>query len=84
VRAGLTPAEALRAATFDAARALRWEGRIGTVTVGKLADLLILGADPLLDVGNAARIEAIMLDGRFIDGAERQRLLDRLAASPNR
>lgn len=80
VEAGLTPAAALRTATFDAARALRWQDQIGSVTVGKLADLLILDASPLDDIRNTARIDAIVLDGRFIDGAERTKLLMRLAA----
>jgi len=84
VAAGLTPAEALRAATFDAARTMGWDKRIGSVVVGKLADLLILDADPLLDIRNTARIDAITLGGRFIDGAERQALLDRLTASRTR
>lgn len=79
VAAGLSPGEALRAATYDAARALRWEDRVGSVVPGKLADLLILDADPLDDIRNASRIDAIALDGRFIDGAERQKLLTRLA-----
>jgi imidazolonepropionase-like amidohydrolase len=81
VAAGLTPAEALRAATFDAARTMGWDKRVGSVVVGKLADLLILDADPLLDIRNTSRIDAITLGGRFIDGAERQALLDRLTAS---
>ena len=84
VAAGLTPAGALRAATFDAARTMGWDTRIGSVVVGKLADLLILDADPLLDIRNTARIDAITLGGRFIDGAERQALLDRLTASRTR
>jgi imidazolonepropionase-like amidohydrolase len=80
VEAGLTPAAALRAATFDAARALHWEDRVGSVTRNKLADLLVLDADPLDDIRNTARIDAIVIDGRFIDGAEREQLLARLRA----
>ena len=78
VEAGLTPAAALRAATFDAARALRWQDRVGSVTRNKLADLLVLDADPLEDIRNTARINAIVIDGRFIDAAERDQLLARL------
>jgi imidazolonepropionase-like amidohydrolase len=78
VEAGLTPAAALRAATFDAARALRWQDRVGSVTRNKLADLLVLDGDPLDDIRNTARIDAIVIDGRFIDGAEREQLLARL------
>jgi imidazolonepropionase-like amidohydrolase len=78
VEAGLTPAAALRAATFDAARALRWQDRVGSVTRNKLADLLVLDADPLEDIRNTARINAIVIDGQFIDAAERDQLLARL------
>jgi hypothetical protein len=80
VEAGLTPTEALRAATFDAARALRVSDRVGKVAVGTFADLLLLDADPTDDIRNTARIAAVMLDGRFIDGEERQKLFARLAA----
>ena len=80
VEAGLTPIEALRAATFDAARALRVRDAVGKVAVGKLADLLVLDADPADDIRNTTRIAAVMLDGRFIDGEERQKLFARLAA----
>jgi imidazolonepropionase-like amidohydrolase len=80
VEAGLTPAAALRAATFDAARVLRWQNRVGSVAPGRFADLLILDANPLEDIRNAARINAIVLGGRFIDSVERNRLLAGLAA----
>jgi imidazolonepropionase-like amidohydrolase len=80
VEAGLTPTEALRAATFDAARALRVSDRVGKVAAGKLADLLVLDADPTDDIRNTTRIAAVMLDGRFIDSEERQKLFARLAA----
>jgi imidazolonepropionase-like amidohydrolase len=80
VEAGLTPAAALRAATYDAARALRWEKEIGSVSPGRHADLLILDASPLDDIRNTTRINAIVLGGRFIQASERERLLARLAA----
>lgn len=80
VEAGLTPAAALRAATSDAARALRWQHRVGAVAPGRIADLLILDANPLDDIRNASRINAIVLEGRFIGVAERERLLVALAA----
>jgi len=80
VEAGLTPAAALRAATFDAARALRWQNQVGSVAPGRYADLLILDANPLLDIGNTAKINAIVFDGRFIDATARATLLTRMAA----
>jgi len=79
VEAGLTPAAALRAATSDAARVLRWQNRVGSVAVGRLADLLILDANPLDDIRNTLRINAVVLNGRVIESVERDRLLARLA-----
>ncbi|HEY6005679.1 MAG TPA: amidohydrolase family protein [Anaeromyxobacter sp.] len=63
VQAGLTPAQALRAATLDAARAFGKERDLGSVEPGKLADLVVLDASPLADVGNLARIHAVVKDG---------------------
>jgi len=80
VEAGLTPAAALRAATIDAARALRWQNQVGSVEPGRFADLVILDANPLDDIRNTSRISAVVLGGRFIDAAERERLLAALAA----
>ena len=80
VEAGLTPAAALKAATFDAARVLGSSDRTGKVAAGKVADLLMLDADPMADIRNTARIAAVVLDGRFIDSEERQRIFTRLAA----
>jgi imidazolonepropionase-like amidohydrolase len=63
--AGLSPAEALRAATIAPARMLGLEREQGTVEVGKRADLLLLSANPLLDVAAAARPVGIFLAGRW-------------------
>jgi imidazolonepropionase-like amidohydrolase len=63
VQAGLTPAQALRAATLDAARAFGKERDLGSVEPGKLADLVVLEADPLADVRNLARIRAVVKGG---------------------
>lgn len=61
--AGLSRGEALAAATLGAAQALGREGELGSVQVGKLADLLVLEASPLADLRNAARIHAVVKDG---------------------
>ena len=75
VGAGFTPAQALRAATSDAARYLGLADSVGTVAVGKAGDLVVLDADPLADIRAVGRIHAVVLGGRLIDAAERERLL---------
>ncbi len=69
VAAGLSPLEALRAATGGAARILGAEGDLGTIEAGKLADLVILDADPLADIRNTRRIWMVMQNGRIVDRA---------------
>jgi len=78
--AGLTPLEILRAATFGAARVMGREEELGTLEPGKLADLLLLTADPTLDVANLRAIERVMKGGRIFDPAE---LLARANAASN-
>jgi hypothetical protein len=63
---GMTPLEALRAATLEPARALHLEASHGTVAVGKAAELLLLDADPLADIANLARISLVIAGGRAI------------------
>jgi len=69
VRAGLSPLEAIRAATQTAARSLGIDGDRGTLQAGKRADLLILTADPLRDVKNVRRIAAVYKNGKTADAA---------------
>ena len=75
VAAGLTPMEAIRAATSDAARYLERAGEFGTVEPGKRADLVLLDANPLDDIGNTRRIRAVVQNGRLFDRAELDRIL---------
>jgi len=63
-QAGLTPLQVLRSATSNGAKTLRMERGIGTLAPGKLADLLILDADPLADVRNTSRIHRVIKDGK--------------------
>jgi imidazolonepropionase-like amidohydrolase len=76
VEAGLTPFEALRASTADAARCMGAEKDWGTVAVGRRADLLLLTADPLVDVHNAARRAGVVLRGRWLSEEELQAELE--------
>jgi imidazolonepropionase-like amidohydrolase len=67
VRAGLSPAEAIVAATRNGALALGKLTELGTIEPGRKADLLLLRANPLDDVRHLRQIERIMQDGRWID-----------------
>ena len=75
VRAGLTPPAALRSATLAPAEFLGATDSLGVVAAGKVADLVLLGADPLADIGNTRNIEAVVLRGRLFRRAQ----LDSLA-----
>jgi imidazolonepropionase-like amidohydrolase len=70
VDAGLTPDAALRAATLNAARMIGRDHELGSVEPGKLADLLILDANPLEDIGNVRRIHRVIKDGVVHDPAQ--------------
>lgn len=70
VQSGLSPLQALRAATLTAAEALGKDNELGSVEPGKLADMLILNADPLADIDNASRIELIIKGGKQYRPAE--------------
>src|SRR5438309_1608303 len=63
-RAGLAPLQVLRSATSNGAKAMGMEGEIGTLAPGKLADLVILDADPLADAMNLSKVHRVIKDGR--------------------
>ena len=67
VAAGLTPAQAIHAGTGAAARILGAEKDLGTIEVGKWADLILLDADPLADIRNTRRIWNVVHNGQFVD-----------------
>ena len=75
VDSGLAPAEALRAATLAPAMFLGIDHESGTVAAGKRADLVLLDADPLRDIRNTRRIDAVVLDGRVFTRAALDGLL---------
>lgn len=82
--AGLTVAQALEAATRNAARFLGAESEFGAVAPGMRADLLLLNANPLTHVGNLTEPAGVMLRGRWIPSEEIQRMLTDVAQSYNR
>src|SRR6185312_7632292 len=75
VAAGLTPFQALSAATRDPAEFLHAASVWGTIAVGKRADLVLLSADPLRDIRNTTRIESVSVGGRWLDGPELRRMI---------
>ncbi|PIB90827.1 amidohydrolase family protein [Caulobacter sp. FWC2] len=69
VRGGWSPVEALAAGTISSARSLGYDKDVGSLEAGKLADLLVLDADPTVDIRNSDKINRVMLGGRLYDPA---------------
>lgn len=80
VSAGLSPAAALRAATVNAARVLRWDDRLGRIAPGLVADLVVLDGNPLEDIRHAGRVHAVISDGRYLDRGQLGALLAKASA----
>lgn len=68
VKAGLTPQQALNAATGDAARCMKVTGQVGTLEKGSRADFLVLGANPIADIHNTKTLEAVWIGGDRVPG----------------
>jgi hypothetical protein len=81
VGAGLTPYEALRAATIDAARCMDAENEWGSIAVGRRADLVLLDANPLDDVAHAKRRIGVVLRGRWLSEDAMRAELEKRAES---
>ena len=67
VRGGMSPVEALAAGTIESAQSLGMDADIGSLESGKLADLVVLDADPAVDIRNSDKINRVMLNGRLYD-----------------
>ena len=67
VRAGLTPIEAIAAATLKPAQYFSLEEKMGTIDVGKRADMVLLDADPLNDIQNTKRISLVISKGQVLE-----------------
>jgi imidazolonepropionase-like amidohydrolase len=75
VEAGLTPMQALQAATAKPAEFLHRSAEQGTIEVGKRADLVLLDADPLENIQNTQKIRAVILNGKLLDRRDLDALL---------
>jgi Amidohydrolase family len=84
VKAGLSTMEALQAATRNPAKFLGVLDQLGTVEKGKLADLVLLDANPLEEISNTQRIYAVVLNGRLLTKASLQKMLTEAEAAERR
>jgi imidazolonepropionase-like amidohydrolase len=74
-KAGFSPLEALQTATINPARFLGREKLQGSIEVGKRADLVLLDADPLMDIRNIQRIDAVILRGKVVTKPTIERII---------
>jgi imidazolonepropionase-like amidohydrolase len=81
VAGDMTPLTALQTATVNSARYLGRESTLGTVVAGRQADLVLLDASPLEDIGNVRRTHAVITTGRFFDRSALDQLLTRAKAA---
>jgi imidazolonepropionase-like amidohydrolase len=70
VRGGLSPLDAIRAATVNAAELLGWTKDLGSIEAGKLADIVAVDGDPLADVGAMERVVFVMKGGEVVKGGQ--------------
>ncbi|GIL39085.1 amidohydrolase family protein [Roseiterribacter gracilis] len=82
VRGGWTPVETLRAGTIGSAEAIGRSADLGTIEKGKIADLVVLDRDPLIDIRNAEAISHVMQGGRLYDAATLNEVWPRQRAFP--
>ena len=69
VKAGLTPLEAIQAATLTPARVMKLENEVGTIEPAKRADIIILDANPLDNISNIRKVSSVVAQGRLFDSA---------------
>lgn len=74
---GMSPLQAIRAATINGASYLGMEKEIGSLEVGKLADLVVMDGNPLEDIRNSEKIKYVMINGRLYDSMTMNELISR-------
>jgi imidazolonepropionase-like amidohydrolase len=82
VKAGLTPLEALQAATIGPAEFLGITDSVGSISKGKAADLVLLNADPIKSIANTQKIESVVIAGHYLDHGKLDAILEGLKAAP--
>jgi len=80
----LTPVEALRSATLNPAKFFGLDQTLGTIEQGKIADLVLLDANPLVDIRNTQRINAVVSNGRFFARKALDKMLAEAEGAANR
>ena len=78
VEAGLSPLDAIKAATINPARYFNLENELGSIQENRWADLVILDANPLEDINNTKRIHAVVKQGKYFDRNDLDEMLERL------
>jgi imidazolonepropionase-like amidohydrolase len=68
VKYGMTPMAAVQAATINAADLLGWKDKVGSITAGKYADIIAVGADPMADVSALTKVSFVMKGGKVVKG----------------
>ncbi len=81
VEAGFTPMESLQTATSNPAKFLGLESTLGSIEPGKIANLVLLTADPLTDIHNTKKISAVIVNGRLLKRNDLDRILTQVEAS---
>jgi imidazolonepropionase-like amidohydrolase len=84
VQAGFTPLEALETTTINPAKFLGLEKSLGTIEKGKLADLVLLDADPLENIANTKKISAVIINGKYLPKDSLQKMLADVEAIANK
>jgi imidazolonepropionase-like amidohydrolase len=84
VEAGFTPMESLQTATSNPAKFLEMEASFGSVEPGKVADLVLLKANPLEDIRNTQKIDAVIARGRLFDRAALDQIVMKVEAASRR